>query len=98
VSQLKERSALLETSGRSAQGETEAVRELLATANRELEAVKRSSSALEARLGPLEQECRDAQAAQEHLRYTHGVGLGVMTRTGEVWAGACRCLCWRFQA
>ncbi len=68
MSQLKERSALLEASGRSAHGETEAVRELLATATQELDAVKRSSSALEARLGPLEQECRDAQAAQEHLR------------------------------
>eukprot|EP00752_Nemacystus_decipiens_P001246 g1245.t1 len=68
VANLKERSALLEASGKSAQHETEEVRDLLAAATEELEVVKRSSEALEARLGPLEQECRAAQTAQENLR------------------------------
>lgn len=68
MSQLKERSALLEASGKSAQHETGEVRDLLAAATQELEAVKRSSEALAARLGPLEQECREAQTAQENLR------------------------------
>ena len=70
MSQLKARSALLEASGKSAQHETGEVRDLLAAATQELEAVKRSSEALEARLGPLEQECREAQTAQEDLRCT----------------------------
>eukprot|EP00903_Cladosiphon_okamuranus_P016719 g15411.t1 len=68
VFKLKERSALLEASGRSTQHETEEVRNLLAAATQELEAVKRSREALKTRLGPLEQECREAQTAQENLR------------------------------
>lgn len=68
VSQLKEKSALLKASGTSAQGEAEAVRELLAAATEELEDAKTSSGALGARLGTLEKECRDAQIAQESLR------------------------------
>lgn len=68
MSQLKERSALLEVRGRSAEGEAEAVRQQLAAAREELEEARASSGALEERLGTLEQECRDAQTAQEGLR------------------------------
>ena len=73
MSQLKERSALLEASGKSARHETEEMRNLLAAATEELDAVKRSSEALGARLGPLEEECRQAQTAQENLRYVAAI-------------------------
>lgn len=44
------------------------MREKLGAAGEELEAAKRKSAELEARLGPLERECREAQVAREHLR------------------------------
>ncbi|CAM9884824.1 unnamed protein product [Scytosiphon promiscuus] len=69
VSQLKEASARLEASGRCARSETETVREQLAAAMEELEATKRSRQDLEERLGPLEKDCLEAQAAQERLRH-----------------------------
>ncbi|CAN0415372.1 unnamed protein product [Ectocarpus sp. 12 AP-2014] len=76
VSELKERSAALEASGRYAQDEAEAVREQLARAMEDLEAAKESSGELEARLGPLEKECQEAHTAQERLRSVGHFGIG----------------------
>lgn len=89
MSQLRKRCTSLEAVAKSAQGETEAARELLATVTRELEAVKRSSRELEARLKPVEKACGDAQTAQEGLRYLHGAkwgwrGLRVISLAGKV--------------
>ena len=65
---MNKRSELLESDGRLATQETREVHEQLEGAKRELEAAREKGRALEARLGHLEMECLDAQAAQELLR------------------------------
>lgn len=65
---MNERSALLESDGRLATQETREVREQLKDAEGELEAAREKGRVLEARLGTLEEECLEAQNAQELLR------------------------------
>lgn len=65
---MKERSAFLESKGRLATEETREVREQLEGAEGELEAARGKGRVLEARLGTLEEECLEAQNAQELLR------------------------------
>lgn len=69
MARLKHRSTLLEADGRSAKEEAEVVRAQLSEASEGLATARREAAALEARLGPLERECREAQTAQEHLRW-----------------------------